>query len=264
MPLPVHTNPGNSNVALAQKNSTFHKALKLSGHGIVHGSNTNSNANSPLPPNSTPNQNGGNAGGGQGGNSSSKKPILIRPSPTSRSAAKIQLERQDSRSSYDSFAQYQRDSQAIYNSYKSHILEHSNSSHSGHQFAEMYPDQLQQLVMAAAQQQQYQNGLDTSEPFAILSPNAKRELSANNDETDADIKAHRRLRALSAPRSNSPTSSGRGNTSPTNAVWVGMKEYKAATHKLELNRAFRVKLPSIPPSAANNTISNNNTTGGQK
>jgi hypothetical protein len=67
------------------------------------------------------------------------------------------------------------------------------------------------------------------------------------------VKPHRRLRAMSAERKSGEnidwTTEDRAEedtmNKDKNTVWVGMKEYKAATHKLPLNRSIRMKLPSL-------------------
>jgi hypothetical protein len=67
------------------------------------------------------------------------------------------------------------------------------------------------------------------------------------------VKPHRRLRAMSAERKSGDnidwTTDDRAEdnnvNNDKNTVWVGMKEYKAATHKLPLNRSIRMKLPSL-------------------
>ena len=69
------------------------------------------------------------------------------------------------------------------------------------------------------------------------------------------VKPHRRLRALSAEKNLMPSASmddsddenggGGGGGSGENTVWVGMRDYKAATHKVALSRAFRMKLPAL-------------------
>ncbi len=91
------------------------------------------------------------------------------------------------------------------------------------------------------------NGLPTSNGGLAIVTTSHRKLkkAAGQDKFfDKDpitVKPHRRLRALSAERKTDDFN----HTTDVNTVWVGMKQYKAATHKLPLNRAFKVKLPSI-------------------
>jgi hypothetical protein len=64
------------------------------------------------------------------------------------------------------------------------------------------------------------------------------------------VKPHRRLRAMSAERkvrdlSINEEEQQQQQTQQQNTVWVGMKDYRAATHKLPLNRSFKLKLPSL-------------------